>query len=177
MLRIETERLRLRPLTGADDAFIVSLLNDEAFLRFIGDRGVRTPADARVYIRQGPVASYRRYGHGLLLVALRDAHTPIGICGLLKRDTLEDVDVGFAFLPGYRGQGYGFESAAAVLEDGRASLGLHRIVAITDPENLASIRLLEKLGMRFERMIALPGGSKALRLHAWNAPARPAEVA
>jgi [ribosomal protein S5]-alanine N-acetyltransferase len=177
MLRIETERLQLRPLTEADDTFIVSLLNDEAFLRFIGDRGVRTPAGARVYIRQGPVASYRRFGHGLLLVVLRDTQTPIGICGLLKRDTLQDVDVGFAFLPDYRGQGYGFESAAAVMEDGRASLGLGRIVAITDPENVASIRLLEKLGMRFERMIAPPDGSKALRLHAWNAPGRPGEVA
>jgi RimJ/RimL family protein N-acetyltransferase len=169
MLRLDTGRLLLRPLTEDDDAFIVALLNDPSFLRFIGDRGVRTPEDARTYIRRGPVASYVRHGFGLLLVALRDTGTPIGICGLLKRDTLEDVDVGFAFLPEYCGKGYGFESASAVLADGRASFGLRRIVAITDPENVASIRLLEKLGLPFERMITMPAEQKTLRLHAWQA--------
>jgi RimJ/RimL family protein N-acetyltransferase len=169
MLHLETERLALRPLTEDDDAFIVSLLNDPSFLRFIGDRGVRTAEDARGYIRRGPVVSYERFGFGLLLVALRDSGTPIGICGLLKRDTLEDVDVGFAFLSAYREQGYGFEAASAVLDDGRSSLGLRRIVAITDPDNTASVRLLEKLGLPFERLTQMPGESKSLRLHAWNA--------
>lgn len=170
MLRFETARLRLRPLTEDDDTFIVSLLNDPAFLRFIGDRGVRSEADARAYIRRGPVASYERYGIGLLLVTLREVGTPIGICGLLKRDTLEDVDIGFAFLPDHCHKGYGFEAASAVLADGRASLGLRRIVAITDPGNAPSIRLLEKLGLPFERMITMPGETMALRLHAWEQP-------
>jgi RimJ/RimL family protein N-acetyltransferase len=172
MLRLDTPRLVLRPLTEDDDVFIVSLLNDPAFLRFIGDRGVRTPEGARGYIRRGPIASYERFGHGLLLVALRDSQTPIGICGLLKRETLDDVDVGFAFLPEYCGKGYGYESASAVLADGRASLGLRRIVAITDPDNVASIRLLEKLGLPFERMITMPDERKALRLRAWDASRR-----
>jgi RimJ/RimL family protein N-acetyltransferase len=171
MLRFDTARLRLRPLTEDDDAFIVALLNDPAFRRYIGDRGVRTPEDARGYIRRGPVASYERFGFGLLLVALRDSGTPIGICGLLKRDTLPDADIGFAFLPDYCGKGYGFESASAVLADGRASFGLRRIVAITDPENVPSIRLLEKLGLVFEGMVTMPGDTKALRLHAWQAAA------
>jgi RimJ/RimL family protein N-acetyltransferase len=168
MLRLDTPRLHLRPLGEDDGAFMVALLNDPAFLRYIGDRGVRTPEDACAYIRRGPVASYERFGHGLLLVALRDTGTPIGICGLLRRDTLPDVDVGFAFLPDYCWKGYGFESASAVLADGRASLGLKRIVAITDPENAPSIRLLEKLGLAFERMIMMPGETKVLRLHAWE---------
>jgi RimJ/RimL family protein N-acetyltransferase len=168
MLRLQTARLLLRPLTEDDDTFIVSLLNDPAFLRFVGDRGVRTPEEARAYIRRGPVASYERYGFGLVLVTLRSTQTPIGICGLLKRDALVDVDIGVAFLPEYCGLGYGFESAAAVLADGRTTFGLRRVVAITDPGNTASIRLLEKLGLPFERMITMPGETKALRLHAWE---------
>jgi RimJ/RimL family protein N-acetyltransferase len=168
MLRLDTARLRLRPLRESDDAFIVSLLNDPAFLRYIGDRGVRTPGDARAYIRNGPVASYKRFGFGLLRVSLRDTAAPIGICGLLKRETLDDVDVGFAFLPDYCKHGYGFEAASAVLADGRRSFGLRRIVAITDPENVASIRLLDKLGMPFERMVTLSDDKKPLRLHAWE---------
>jgi RimJ/RimL family protein N-acetyltransferase len=168
MLRLDTPRLHLRPLTEDDDAFIMDLLNDPAFLRFIGDRGVRTREDARAYIRKGPIASYERFGFGLLLVTSRESGAALGICGLLKRDTLEDVDVGFAFLPEHCRQGYGFEAAAAVLDDGRVSFGLERIVAITDPENLASIRLLEKLGLPFERVIHVPGDEKELRLHAWQ---------
>ncbi len=168
MLHLLTGRLALRPLSEDDDAFLVALLNDPAFLRYIGDRGVRTVEDARVYIRKGPVASYDWFGFGLLLVTLREEATPIGICGLLKRDTLDDVDVGFAFLPQYCGRGYGFEAAAAVLADGKRSFGLRRIVAITDPENAASIRLLEKLGLAFERTIRMPGEDKELRLHAWD---------
>ncbi len=169
MLHLETPRLVLRPLGYDDDAFIVALLNDPAFLRFIGDRGVRTATDARGYIRRTAIASYERFGFGLLRVSLRGSPAAIGICGLVKRDALADIDVGFAFLPDYRGQGYGFEAAEAVLADGRKSLGLERIVAITDPENAASIRLLEKLGLPFERLIQMPGEDKMLRLHAWTA--------
>jgi len=169
MLHLETPRLLLRPLNERDDQFIVALLNDPAFIRFIGDRGVRTTEDARAYIQKSAIASYKRFGFGLLCVALRDNRTPIGICGLLKRDTLDDVDVGFAFLESYRGQHYGFEAARAVLDDGRASFGLRRIVAITNPENTASIGLLDKLGLPFERLIEMPGEQKTLRLHAWMA--------
>jgi RimJ/RimL family protein N-acetyltransferase len=161
---LRTERLTLRPLTGDDAPFMLDLLNDASFLRFIGDRGVHTLAAAQAYIRQGPIASYERFGFGLLLVSLADTGPPIGICGLIKRDTLEDVDVGFAFLPAYRSRGYGFEAASAVIEDGRARFGLSTIVAITNPGNEPSIRLLEKLGFAFDRMIRMPDGDVDLRL-------------
>jgi RimJ/RimL family protein N-acetyltransferase len=173
MLPLETDRLALRPLTEADAAFIRELLNEPSFIKFIGDRHVRTSDDARAYIRNGPLASYKRFGFGLLLVTLKDAGTPIGICGLLKRDTLADVDVGFAFLPAYWSKGYGFESAAAVIADGRARFGLTRIVAITNPENAASMRLLQRLGLTFERMIRMSDEGVDLRLYAWNARAVP----
>lgn len=152
---IETERLVLCKLSADDAPFILTLLNDPSFLRFIGDKGVRTLDDAREYIRKGPADSYERRGFGLYLTKLKQGGEPIGICGLVKRDALEDVDVGFAFLPRFWAQGYAFESAAAVLKYGREVIGLHRIVAITDPGNESSIRLLERLGLRFERMVQL----------------------
>jgi RimJ/RimL family protein N-acetyltransferase len=148
-----------------DDAeFIVELLNDSSFLRFIGDKGVRTIEDARQYILTGPMNSYERHGFGLWLVELKGSTTPIGMCGLLKRDILSDVDIGFAFLPPYRSKGYAFESAAAVMDYGRNVLGLRRIVAITDEENTGSIRVLEKIGMTFERMIRLSEDDPEIRL-------------
>lgn len=164
MIPIETERLLLCLLTADDAPFILELLNEPSFLRFIGDKGVRTLEDAREYIRKGPVDSYERRGFGLYLVKLRDGDVPIGICGLVKRDALEDVDIGFAFLPRFWARGYALESAAAVMTHGRRDIGLNRIVAITNPENVSSIRLLEKLGLRFERMIQLAdhGGENKL---------------
>jgi len=152
---LQTERLNLRRMSLDDAEFIVELLNDPAFLRFIGDKGVRTTEDARQYILTGPVDSYERHGFGLWLVELKDSETPIGICGLLKRETLSDVDIGFAFLPQYRSKGYAFESAAAVMRYGRNVLGLRRVVAITNEENIDSLRVLEKIGMSFDRMIRL----------------------
>jgi ribosomal-protein-alanine N-acetyltransferase len=148
---LATERLVLRRLTSEDAAFIVELLNDPSFLRFIGDKGVRTPADACRYIEAGPLASYERHGFGLYRVELKDGGEPVGLCGLLKRDYLPDVDIGFALLPRHRSQGYAFESASAVLAHARDRLGLERVLAITSPDNAASIGLLERLGFRFER--------------------------
>jgi RimJ/RimL family protein N-acetyltransferase len=164
VILIETERLSLCELTADDAPFILELLNDSSFLRFIGDKGVRTLEDAREYIRKGPVDSYQRHGFGLYLVKLRDEAVPIGICGLVKRETLEDVDIGFAFLPRFWSQGYALESASAVMTYGRGVIGLNRIVAITDPDNESSIRLLGKLGLRFDRMVQLPdhGGENKL---------------
>ena len=153
-----------------DDAeFIVELLNDSSFLRFIGDKGVRTTEDARQYILSGPMDSYERHGFGLWLVELKGSKTPIGICGLLKRETLTDVDIGFAFLPQYRSMGYAFESAAAVMDYGRSVLGLKRVVAITDEDNTGSIRVLEKIGMSFDRMIRLSDDGPEIRLLASDA--------
>lgn len=148
-----------------DDAgFIVELLNDPSFLRFIGDKGVRTTEDARQYLLTGPMDSYDRHGFGLWLVELKGTQTAIGICGLLKRESLSDVDIGFAFLPRYRSKGYAFESAAAVMDHAKAVLGLRRVVAIASDDNTGSHRVLEKLGMRFERMIRLPDDGPEIRL-------------
>ena len=152
---IRSERLQLRELELQDDEFILRLLNEASFVRFIGDKGVRTLSDAREYISKGPIDSYRRFGFGLYLASLLDGGLPIGICGLVKREALPDVDVGFAFLTQYWSRGYAAESAAAVLAFGTEQLQLRRIVAITAPDNHASIAVLEKIGMKFERMVKL----------------------
>ena len=164
MTVLQTERLSLRRMSLDDAEFIVELLNDPSFLHFIGDKGVRTAEDARQYILSGPMDSYSRHGFGLWLVELKGSHIPIGICGLLKRETLSDVDIGFAFLPPYRSRGYAFESAAAVLNYGRTVLGLRRIVAITDDDNTGSHRVLAKIGMSFDRMIRLTHDGPEIRL-------------
>jgi RimJ/RimL family protein N-acetyltransferase len=150
---LETERLVLRRVSSDDAEFILELLNQPSFLRYIGDKGVRTAEDAVRYIQTGPVASYERFGFGLYLVELKETRVPIGMCGLLKRDTLLDPDVGFAFLPDYWSQGYAFEAASGVMRYGGEVLGLPRIVAITSLDNDASIRLLEKIGLKFEGLI------------------------
>ena len=164
MTVLETERLVLRRLCAADAEFILELLNQPSFLRYIGDKGVRNTEDAVRYIQTGPQASYERFGFGLYLVELKDSEVPIGMCGLLKRETLPDVDVGFAFLPAYWSQGYAFEAAAAVMNYGRAALGLRRIVAITTLDNAASIKLLEKIGLRFEGLVKLTEDQPEVRL-------------
>lgn len=167
---LQTARLNLRTMSLDDADFIVELLNDPSFLRFVGDKGVRTAGDARQYIVSGPMDSYARHGFGLWLVELRTSETPIGICGLLKRDTLSDVDIGFAVLPKYRSQGFAFESAAAVMDYGRNVLGLRRVVAIASDDNAGSIRVLEKIGMIFDRMIRLSDGEPEIRLLVSDAP-------
>ncbi len=160
---MRTERLVLRQLELGDDEFILELLNEAAFLRFIGDKGVRNLADARAYIRNGPMDSYARHGFGLLATCLADG-TPVGICGLVRRDGLADVDVGFAFLSRYCSKGYAVESASAVLAHARRVLGLSRVVAIASPDNAASIAVLKKIGLEFEGMIRLTEDGPELKL-------------
>jgi RimJ/RimL family protein N-acetyltransferase len=152
---LETERLILRRATVDDSAFILELLNEPSWLRFIGDKGVKTLDDARGYILQSLVAMYEQLGFGLYLTELKGESAPIGICGLIKRDSLEDVDIGFAFLPKFWGKGYAYESASAVMAYGKETFSLNRIVAITSPDNYGSAKLLEKLGFNFERMVKL----------------------
>jgi len=164
MIVLQTERLILRGLNAKDAPFILTLLNEPSFLRFIGDKKVRTVEDAEQYIQTGPAASYERHGFGLCLVELKDAHTPIGICGLLKRDELPDPDIGFAFLPDFWNKGYAFESAAAVLKDARERLNLDRILAITNQDNESSIKLLQKLGLHVERVIKMSNDAAELFL-------------
>lgn len=160
-----TARLRLRPLAEDDAPFIVALLNEPSFLRYIGDRKVRTLEDAGAYVRNGPQASYARHGFGLLLVVRREDEAPIGMCGLLKRDALDDADLGFAFLPAAWGQGFASEAAAAVLAHGRTALGLRRVAAIVQPDNDASLRVLARIGFAFERLMRMPGEEKDIQLH------------
>ena len=151
----ETKRLIICKLELTDASFIVELLNDPDWIRYIGDRGVRTVDDACNYLTNGPMKSYEANGFGLFLVKLKDEGTPVGMCGLIKRVGLEDIDIGYAFLPEARGKGYAYESAAAVLEFGKDVIGLKRIVAITTPDNKNSIHLLEKLGLKFEKMVKI----------------------
>jgi [ribosomal protein S5]-alanine N-acetyltransferase len=160
---IQTPRVDLREL-GLDDAgYILELLNEPSFIRFIGDKGVRTLDGAREYLLQGPMDSYVRNGFGLYAACLRDGR-PIGMCGLVKREGLEDPDVGFAFLSRYWRKGYAVECAGAVLAHALEALSLKRIVAITSPDNWSSIAVLEKIGFKFERMIRLVDHSPELKL-------------
>jgi RimJ/RimL family protein N-acetyltransferase len=168
----ETERLRLRYLSSPDAPFILELLNDPGFIRNIGDRGVRTLTAASEYIANGPAASYAEFGFGLFLVETLGPRTGIGICGLLRRDFHPDVEIGFAFLPQFRGKGYAFESAAAVMKLGLETHGLERIVALTAPDNHGSMKVLERLGLRFERMIRFPGRAGESRLFAFESAPR-----
>jgi len=163
---LATGRLILRWLSVKDAEFILRLLNEPSFVRFIGDKGVRSIDDARDYILSGPVDSYERFGFGLYLTELKENGVPIGICGLLKRESLKDADIGFAFLPQFWRKGYAFESASAVMTYGRKVVGLDRIVAITSPDNDASIKVLEKLGLRFERLIKLSEDEPEVKLFA-----------
>jgi len=163
---LETERLILRQFSPADAGLILELLNEPSFIQNIGDRGVRTLADAERYMETGPVASYARNGFGLYLVFLKESHESIGMCGLIKRDALDDVDVGYAFLPRYWSKGYAIESVRAVLEYARNIVQLKRVVAIVDPNNQGSIRVLEKAGFQFEKMVRLSADDIELKLFA-----------
>jgi RimJ/RimL family protein N-acetyltransferase len=153
---LKTERLVLRHLTEDDAAFILELLNSPGFIENIGDRGVRDLDGARKYVSEGPAESYRRNGFGLWLTALRETDEPVGICGLVKRDGLEDTDIGYAFLPAFWGRGYAVEAARAVLDHAREVIGLPKVVAITKPDNVGSIAVLEKIGLKFDKLIQLP---------------------
>jgi RimJ/RimL family protein N-acetyltransferase len=169
VLVLETNRLRLRRLSLEDAGFMLGLLNEPAYVRFIGDKGVRSIDGARDYILKGPMASYERFGFGLYLAELKDSGVPLGICGLLKRDSLPDVDIGFAFLPQFWSQGYALEAASAVMAYGRDGLGLNRIIAIVSPDNERSIKLLNKLGLQFERMARWPADGSVIKLYASEA--------
>ena len=163
---LETDRLILRQFSPDDAEFILELVNDPSFIQNIGDRGVRSLEDAQRYLETGPIASYARKGFGLWLVQLKESGESIGMCGLIKRDTLEDVDIGYAFLPKFWSKGYAVESARAVREYGHKTIGLKRLVAITDPANEGSIRVLKKIGLKFEKMVRLSADDIELKLFA-----------
>lgn len=162
---IETERLRLREFTLADTPFIIELLNTPGWLQFIGDRNIHTEEQATAYLQNGPLKSYRENGYGLWMVASKDGGMPLGMCGILKRDTLDHPDIGFAFLPRYNGQGYAYEIARATLAYAREHLDLPTICAIVAPGNERSTRLLEKIGLRYVKTFHLPGSEEELLLY------------
>lgn len=165
---LETERLLLREFDVGDAEFILELLNSPGWLKFIGNKNVHTIDDARNYLETGPMKSYLENGFGLSMVELKFIGVPVGMCGLIKRDTLDDVDIGFAMLPGFSGKGYGYEIAAATLKLAKDQFGLKRVVAITVENNDASIGLLNKLGLEYEKTIELPRDDEQLLLFGAN---------
>ena len=152
---LETERLYLREFNLEDADFVLRLLNSPKWIEFIGDRNVRTHADATGYLKNNLIKSYKENGFGLWVLVLKETNIAIGACGLVNRDTLEDIDIGFAMLPGYLGLGYGYEIANATMNYAKNTLHLDKIVGITNPNNIASIKLLNKIGLRFEKTIEL----------------------
>ena len=163
---IVTQRLILSLLQPEDAPFILELVNEPDWLKYIGDRGVHNLDDARGYIERGPRDMYTRLGFGLYRVEMKSDGTPIGLCGLLKRDTLPEVDIGFAFLERFRGRGYAREAAEATLAHAHNTLGLKRILAITSPDNMNSIKLLERLGFGYVESLKLKGETRETRLYA-----------
>jgi [ribosomal protein S5]-alanine N-acetyltransferase len=153
MIVATTPRLTLRRFTPDDAPFALALLNEPSFHANIGDKGVRTLDDARAYLESGPIASYATHGFGSYLVTRTSDGEALGMCGLLKRDVLDDFDIGYAFLPAHWSRGYALEAAEAVIAEGRETFGLTRVAGIVSPSNAASIRVLEKLGLRYERMV------------------------
>jgi RimJ/RimL family protein N-acetyltransferase len=152
---IETERLILRKFTLKDAPFLLELVNTPAWLQFIGDRNVHTVEEAENYLRNGNLKSYVEHGFGFYLVAIKENKEAIGMCGLVKRDSLDDIDIGFAFLPNSIGKGYGYEAASATLDYALNILKLGRIIAIVDPQNTSSIALIKKIGLQYEKMVQL----------------------
>ena len=164
MTVLETERLTLRQMTNDDAPFILGLLNEPSFIQNIGDRKVRTIEDAQSYIMNGPVKSYEKHGFGLYLLILKETNESIGMCGLIKRNALEDVDIGYALLPKFWSKGYAVEAAREAKVHAKNVVGLKRLVAIVDPANEGSIRVLEKIGLRYEKMIRLSADDIELKL-------------
>ena len=163
---LDTARLRLRTVCLDDAAFYLGLVNQPSFIANIGDRGIRTLEAARAALSSGPMLMYATRGHSLCVVERKADGAAIGMCGLIKRDTLDDVDIGYALLPAYWGQGYACEAAAAVLAHAREALGLRRLVAIVSPENAASNALLQKIGLHFERLVFLTPEDSGTNLYA-----------
>jgi RimJ/RimL family protein N-acetyltransferase len=161
---LETERLILREFNPNDAPFIVTLLNSPGWLQFIGDRNVKTEEAAKDYLLNSPMKSYKENGYGLYLVETKDGHMPVGMCGIINRSTLPTPDIGFAFLPEYNGLGYAYEIASATMRYAINHLELSIISAITVANNSRSIRLLEKIGLRFHKVIVFPGTEEELLL-------------
>ena len=167
---LETRRAILREIVETDAEFILDLLNQPSFIRYIGDRNVRTIEQSREFIENRFRKSYRDFAYGLYAVELKETSAPVGICGFVKRDDLPDADIGFAFLPQFCGKGYALESAEAVMKYGRDVLNFTRVLAITSQDNESSIKLLEKLGFEFEGLMKLSHSDEEIKLFSSDAP-------
>lgn len=163
--QLETERLFLRRVTLDDADLMLAVWNDPAFVRNVGDRGVRTTEEAHEAMQAGALKLYEDYGYGPYSMVLKSDGSKIGICGLFRRESLEDPDIGFAVLPDFCSRGYAGEAAFAVLAHARDDLGIRKLAAIVSPKNAPSIGLIEKLGLAFERMITMPGDDEAISLY------------
>lgn len=164
MFVLQTERLAMRHAVPEDGEFLLALLTDPDFIRYIGDRGVRTLEDTPAYVANGPQASYREHGYGLYIVELRESGTPIGLCGLVRRDYLTHADLGFAFLRPFRGQGYALEAARATLAHARDDFGMTHLAAVTSLDNESSMSLLRKLGFEHTGRVQSPADGSPLNL-------------
>jgi [ribosomal protein S5]-alanine N-acetyltransferase len=164
MTLIDTNRLVIRDITEQDFHFIFRLLNEPSWIKYIGDKGIKTETDAKNYIQTGPLQMYKDFGFGLFLVTLKENAIPIGLCGLIKRPSLENIDLGYAFLPEYTGKGYAFEATKAVIKYGKEQLSIDKLVAITTIDNLNSEKVLLKLGFSFDSLIIENNASEELKL-------------
>lgn len=162
-MELETPRLRLRRFTLDDASFVLRVLNEPGFLRHVGDKKVHNVEEAKRYLALGPISSCERFGHGILRVERREDGVALGMCGVIRRDTLPEPDLGYAFLAEHAGRGYAREAAAACIADARERLRLPRLLAIITPDNARSIRLVEALGFRFDGVLRLPGDEATLR--------------
>lgn len=164
MTKIETDRLVLREFTPQDAPFVLDLVNEPSWLENIGDKNVHSLKDAENYIKNGPLKSYQEYGFGLYVAELRLKKIPVGMCGLVQRDYLESPDIGFAFLPDYWGAGLATEAAKAVVDYANKDLQINNVLGITNPENIGSMKVLEKVGLRFDKFFELPDSKDTIRL-------------
>lgn len=169
MKTLETSRLIIDKITAGDAPFILAMLNDDDFINYVADRGVRTIEQAQAYISDKIAASYKEHGFGMAAVRLKSSGETIGMCGLVKRDSLRDIDLGYGFLPVGRGQGYAFEAAVAVMEWAKQDLALSRLAAIIHPENTASRNLASKIGMSLDSMIRVTPDDDETCLYLWSA--------
>ena len=162
---LASERLTLEEFTTNDASFFYNLVNDPDWIKYIGDRNVKTIADAEEYLTTKIIPSYQQFGFGFYIVRLKESKIPVGLCGLIKRDWLDHVDIGYAFLAQYRGNGYAIEAGIATKHYAKEQLGIHQLAAITDIHNQRSGNLLEKLGFEYNRLISYPGEDNKCKLY------------
>lgn len=167
---ITTERLFLRPTNIEDSSFIFELMNTPKWIKNIGDRNIQSPLDAENYIKEKMIPQLEKLGYSNYTVIRKDDHVKLGSCGLYNREGIEGVDIGFAFLPQYEGKGYAYESANKLMALAFSEFNIKKVSGITIEENTASRKLLEKLGLKFSKIIRLPDDDVDLLLY--ETPAR-----